>query len=169
MEKVHRDQFVRVRPFGSLGDKGCDGYLSSTGQVYQCYGKLEDSPPNAASIVKKLGDDYALASAHLTAVMKEWHFVHNLVNGLPPQGFVKIESMKTEFPQHGFGTIGPAGLEHRVFALNERDLFELLGPVATANDSRNLRMEAVRDLVNTVMISIDAGSFAGGEIKPVPA
>ena len=77
MEKVHRDDFVRVRPFGTLGDKGCDGYLISTGQVFQCYGKLEDASPNAAAIVKKLGDDYALAAAHLTAIMKEWHFAHN--------------------------------------------------------------------------------------------
>jgi hypothetical protein len=83
MEMAHGSDFVRVRPFGSLGDKGCDGYLSSSGRVYQCYGKAEDAPPNAAAIVNKLSDDYALAAAHLTGVMKEWHFVHNLVTGLP--------------------------------------------------------------------------------------
>jgi hypothetical protein len=62
MEKLHGDDFVRVRSFGSLGDKGCDGYLSSNGQVFQCYGKLEDAPPNAAGIVKKLEFDYGLAA-----------------------------------------------------------------------------------------------------------
>jgi hypothetical protein len=40
MAKLHSDDFVRVRPFGSLGDKGCDGYLQSCGQVFQCYGAL---------------------------------------------------------------------------------------------------------------------------------
>ena len=87
MEKLHGDDFIRVRPFG----------------------KLEDAPPNAAKIVKKLEDDYGLAAFHLVAVMKEWHFAHNLVNGLPMEAVTKIERMKTTFPQHQFGTIGPVG------------------------------------------------------------
>ena len=40
MQRLHGDDLVRVRPFGQKGDKGCDGYLQSTGQVYQCYGAL---------------------------------------------------------------------------------------------------------------------------------
>jgi len=52
MEKLHGDDFVRIRPLGSLGDKGCDGYLRSNGQVFQCYGKLEDAPVRAAGIVR---------------------------------------------------------------------------------------------------------------------
>jgi len=62
MEKVHGNDFVRVRPFGTLGDKGCDGYLASNGQVFQCFGKLEDAAPNSAAIVQKLKDDYALVT-----------------------------------------------------------------------------------------------------------
>ena len=27
MEQLHGSDFVRIRPFGQLGDKGCDGYL----------------------------------------------------------------------------------------------------------------------------------------------
>jgi hypothetical protein len=27
MQEVHPGDFVRIRPFGKLGDKGCDGYL----------------------------------------------------------------------------------------------------------------------------------------------
>jgi len=168
MEKLHGSEYVRVRPFGSLGDKGCDGYLSSNGQVFQCYGKLEDAPPNAAAIVKKLGDDYDLAAAHLKSIMKEWHFAHNLVNGLPTDAVLKIEAMKVAFPQHGFGVIGPAGIDERIFKLSEAHLFELLGPAATAEDSRNLRMEEVRDLVDALMAAIDAGPSTSGEILPVP-
>jgi hypothetical protein len=168
MEKLHGDDFVRVRPFGSLGDKGCDGYLSSNGQVFQCYGKLEDAAPNAAAIVKKLGEDYGLAALHLTTIMKEWHFAHNLVNGLPTEAVLELERMKTAFPQHRFGAIGPAGLEERVFRLGDDHLFELLGPAATAEDSRNLRLEEVRDLTDSLMASIDARPIADAEIRPVP-
>jgi len=55
-----------------------------------------------------------------------------------------------------------------VFRLSEDCLFGLLGPVATAEDSRNLRMDEVRDLVDALMRSIDAGPGTVGEIKPVP-
>jgi hypothetical protein len=168
MERLHGADFVRVRPFGLLGDKGCDGYLSSNGQVFQCYGKLEDASVRSADIVKKLGDDYGLAATYLTAIMKEWHFAHNLVNGLPTDAVLKIEAMKTAFPQHLFGAIGPAGLEERVFKLSEHHLVDLLGPAATAEDSRNLRMTEVRDLVDAVMKSIDTTTNALGDIQPVP-
>lgn len=168
MEKLHADDFIRVRPFGAAGDKGCDGYLSTSGQVFQCYGKLEDSPPNVAIIVKKLDDDYRLASDHLKQIMKEWHFSHNLVNGLPTDAVLKIEAMKKAHPKHEFGVVGPAGLEDRVFKLEMHQIIELLGPAATAQDTRNLRIEEVRDLVATLMATIDTGSVIQQDIRPVP-
>jgi hypothetical protein len=76
--------------------------------------------------------------------------------------------MKVAFPVHQFGTIGPAALEERVLALSESQLFGLLGPAATADDSRNLHMEEVRDLVEAVMTSIDDEAMEPREIKPVP-
>jgi len=167
MEKLHGADFVRVRPFGAAGDKGCDGYLSSTGQVFQCYGKQEDAPVNAAAIVKKIGDDYSLASKNIPT-MKEWHFVHNLVNGLPTDAVNKIEAMKLEFRQHKFGTIGPTALGEIVLKLSDADLLELLGPTATAEDSRNLRLDEVRYLVEALVTSIDGGAIRQDEIRPVP-
>ncbi len=168
MEKSHRDDFVRVRPFGSLGDKGCDGYLVSSGQVFQCYGKLEDAVVNVAVLVKKLDDDYALAAAHLPTIMKEWHFAHNLVNGLPTEAVLKIEGMKVKFKRHKFGLFGPASLLDLVFGLSEVDIADLLGPGATAEDSRNLRLEEVRDLVESLMGAIDDTLVVPGPIQPVP-
>ena len=128
MEKLHGDDFVRIRALGSLGDKGCDGYLVSNGQVFQCYGKLEDTPVRAASIVKKLDDDYTLAASHLIAIMKEWHFAHNLVNGLPTEAVLKIEAMKTAFPQHQFGTGRTSGTRRTGVQVERRLSFRLARP-----------------------------------------
>lgn len=36
MKAKYRDDFSRVKPFGTLGDKGCDGFLHSSGTVYAC-------------------------------------------------------------------------------------------------------------------------------------
>ena len=43
MAKTLGEDYVIVRAFGSLGDKGCDGFRASTGTMYACYGKLEDA------------------------------------------------------------------------------------------------------------------------------
>lgn len=168
MERTHCD-FVRVRPFGSVGDKGCDGYKASTGQVFQCFGKLEDAAVNVAKLVSKMQDDYALASAHLKQIMKQWHFAHNLVDGLPIDAVTQFEAMKKANPTHGFGLISPVSLEGQVLSLSPADLLELLGPAATAEDTGNLRMEEVRDLVKVLMSTIDETEVRADEVRPVPA
>ncbi|OWK25144.1 hypothetical protein AJ87_14030 [Rhizobium yanglingense] len=38
MERIHGDDFIRVKPHGNLGDDGVDGYFLHDGIVYQCYG-----------------------------------------------------------------------------------------------------------------------------------
>jgi hypothetical protein len=89
MGKLHGTDFVRVRAFGRLGDKGCDGYLQSCGQVFQCYGALNGVLGAVSYLIRKMGDDFAKALGAIPEIMKEWHMVHNLVEGLP------IESIKS--------------------------------------------------------------------------
>ncbi|HEX3430793.1 MAG TPA: ABC-three component system protein [Rhizomicrobium sp.] len=168
MEKYHGTDFVRIRAFGSLGDKGCDGYVQSTGATYQCFGKSHDSSVNVQKLVDKVGDDYATAATHLNSIMKEWHFAHNLVDGLPVNVVQKIELLRSDNPHHKFGLIGPSGLEVLVLQLSPDDLHPLLGPAATAEDTRNLQLEEVRDLIQNLMAKIDAKPNISGPITPVP-
>ena len=55
MSKLHGDDFIPVRAFGRRGDKGCDGYLLQSGQLFQCYGKLHDAALSVDTVVNKLG------------------------------------------------------------------------------------------------------------------
>lgn len=168
MEKRFGADFHRVRAMGSLGDKGCDGYLQSSGCVFQCYGKSEDAALNVKMLISKVNGDYALASTHLGAIMKEWHFAHNLVNGVPTEFVMTIEDLKMANPHHLIGVIGPAALEERVFELDGHVIAALLGPAATAEDSRNLRLEVVAELVNSLMASIDTEPVPEGDPIAVP-
>jgi hypothetical protein len=168
LEARYGSDFVRVRPFGSLGDKGCDGYRGTGGQVFQCYGKLEDAAPKASTIVKKIGDDYQLAGGHLGKIMREWHFAHNLVSGLPIEAVQKIEELK-QAGAHVVGVFGPASLWTIVDEISETELFNLLGPAATAEDSQNLKLEEVRLLTDSLMASISSGTVLNAPIKPVPS
>jgi hypothetical protein len=169
LEAAHGADFVRVRPFGSLGDKGCDGYRQSNGQVFQCYGKLEDGKLVATTLAKKVTDDYALASSHLQAVMKEWHFAHNLVDGVPVELILAIEGLKQANGNHVIGLVSPASLQELVLQLPQTRLETLLGPAATAADTANLRMDEVRDVVAAVIAAIDIGPVQDASVADVPA
>jgi hypothetical protein len=169
MERAHGPDYVRIRPFGSLGDKGCDGYLRSLGRVYQCFGKLGDSAVTVSTLVSKLGDDYDLAKRELRDLMKSWCFVHNLSDGLPVDALLKLKALQTANPQHGFSTMSPGALWEVIKDLSEADLLDLLGPAATAEDSRALRLELVRELVDELCERVSSHVAPAASIKPVPA
>lgn len=168
LEKAYSADFIRIRSFGSLGDKGCDGYLQSCGRVFQCYGKMQDTAVSVTTLVGKINDDFALAGLHLKAVMKEWHFGHNLVNGLPTEAVLALEALKTANQNHTIGLIGPAKLEEYALGLSSDNLLELFGPAATAEDSKNLKMAEVGALMGNVISAINTGPSNADDVKPVP-
>lgn len=168
MERIHGNDFIRVRPFGSLGDKGCDGYLQGNGQLFQCYGKLHDAGLTVSTLVSKMSDDYGKAALALAVIMKEWHFVHNLVDGIPIEAVVRLEELKAANGHHRFGMFGPPTFEERILALDELHVTALLGPVASAEDSRNMRIEEVAHLIAAVMRDIDNPPLADAEPNEPP-
>lgn len=168
MERAHGSDFIRVRAFGSLGDKGCDGYLQTLGRVFQCYGKMPDAAVNVATLVNKINDDYTLAGNHLKAIMKEWHFGHNLLNGFPTEAVLALEQLKASNKHHTIGLIGPSRLEEYALGLDGNALSELFGPAATAEDSRNLNMTEVGALMDSVISAMGGGAINDSDLKPVP-
>jgi hypothetical protein len=117
MAKVHGEDFVRVRPYGQLGDKGCDGYLGSSGRVFACYGALNADGGKVAYLISKMDSDFSKAAAALSTILNEWHMVHNLVDGLPVEAVLKLEELKKANSSKKFGFIGLEGFRERVFGL----------------------------------------------------
>lgn len=167
MEWLHGDDFVRVRAFGQLGDKGCDGYLLSTGQLFQCYGALNGETNQVARLTKKMKDDFATALAKLGGIMQEWHMVLNLVDGLPVDAVEALAELKAANPKIKFGIIGKEGLEERIFKLSIERITSLFGPAATPADVNNLDVEALRQLVNELGTA-DHPTLDDVDLKPVP-
>ncbi|WID94890.1 hypothetical protein QO058_18965 [Bosea vestrisii] len=168
MERLHGTDFLPARAMGSLGDKGCDGYLRGSGQVFQCYGKRHDTPLNTTTVVNKIKDDYATAASKLPAIMKEWHFVHNLFDGIPVDVIELIEALGRQHSDHRFGLIGPASFSDRVLGLPENDLVFLLGPVASSEESMNMRVEEVATLMAGVIKGMDETPFADARPNQPP-
>ena len=106
MEYIHGSDYVRVRPFGATGDKGCDGYLKSSGVVFQCYGAINGASTKVAYLVDKIESDFHKARTGLSSIMKEWKMVHNLVDGLPITAVQKIHEIEDANPQITCGFIG---------------------------------------------------------------
>jgi hypothetical protein len=168
MSSLHKDDFVPVRAFGSLGDKGCDGYLLSCGRLFQCYGKMEDAAVAVATIVGKINGDFTLAKANFGETMKEWYFVHNLANGLPVEALLAIDGLKKANPDLKIGLMGPDVFETHVFGLDEADLIGLLGPAGTAEHTKAMRVEEVAAIIASIVTSVDADTPPVADPKPVP-
>lgn len=168
MARRHGDDFVRTRPWGSAGDKGCDGYLVSTGDLFQCYGRIHDAGLSLPSVIAKMGEDYAKAVGALARLIKGWSFVHNLVDGVPVDVMAKLHELSAANPHHRFGFVGPEGIAKRVFELSEAEIIRLIGPAANAADTQNLRIEEVAGLISVVMGSVSGDVPPAAAPKPVP-
>jgi hypothetical protein len=153
MGHLHGSDFVRVRAYGSLGDKGCDGYLQTTGQLFQCYGALNGETKKVATLTKKIKTDFATAKAKLGSIMKEWHMVLNLVDGVPVEAVETLEALKAANPGIKIGLIGKEGFEERVFGLNGERIASLLGPTVTPVEAKTLDVEVLRKLIDDLALS----------------
>jgi hypothetical protein len=168
MVAAHGSDFVRVRAFGAAGDKGCDGYLQSSGKVFACYGAINAASDKVQYLIKKMDDDFSKALKALAAIMKEWHMVHNLVDGLPADAILKLDALKQANKTHTFGFIGMEGFEAAIFSLPITKIDALLGMAATAQDAQNLQTIELRDLVAAVVQAADAQPIDVSAIRPVP-
>lgn len=168
MGLLHGDDFVRVRPYGALGDKGCDGYVQSKGQLFQCYGALAGELKQVATLTTKMTDDFAKALKNLAAIMKEWHMVHNIADGLPVEAITTMDALRKSNPTLTLGFIGVEGFSERVFRLQPFQIEPLLGPVASDADATTLDTAALRDLIQHLRTEADAIDFDPQDLRPVP-
>lgn len=168
MERRFKSDFVRVRPMGRLGDKGCDGYLQSTGQLYQCYGKVGDAALNVGTATAKMVDDYDKAATHFKDIMKEWHFVHNLIDGVPSEMILTLGSLKSKNGSCKVGLAGPEWFADTIFNLDEANVVDVLGPAATADQTYGLDLEMVRELLEAMTENIHTTPIDEGDPRPVP-
>lgn len=168
MAKAYGSDFVRVRAFGQLGDKGCDVYLQSSGRVFQCYGALNAEQDKVAYLVGKMKTDHAKASKELDSLMKEWDMVHNLVDGLPIEAVQALDALKKDNPKQRFAFFGLESFDEIIFSLDEQKIEDLLGIAATALDGLGLQTAELRDLVNGVALALDETAGTTASIQPVP-
>lgn len=95
-KSLWKEDFTPTIPMGRRGDLKCDGFRSSSGTVYQCYGPRYGQA-NVGDALAKIDEDFRGAKAHWGSRLREWRFVVNLYRDkLPSEVVLRIEQLAAE-------------------------------------------------------------------------
>lgn len=120
-----RDQFVRIRPYGRVGDRKVDGLCWGDGTAYQVYSPDEMKESETR---KKIEEDLAGAAEHWGAELKRWVFVFNVRRGVPADVIGCLQEQRQKFPNITIESLSNDDLWQIVRSLPLQDRIEILGP-----------------------------------------
>lgn len=149
MKMRHGEDFGRVRPWGNLGDRKCDGYLTSKKILFQVYAPNEMKLDAAT---KKIDEDYEGAEAYWGDHIRYWAFVHNSHDGLSGDIEKKLADMKAAHPHRNFCHYGPDWLQDEVMTLDATKIIALLGPPNYPHMMQEVRASDIADLIRSVSL-----------------
>lgn len=112
-------KFRPVKPYGSLGDMGNDGYISDEGVYYQVYAP-ENLPKNTTKAINKMAEDFQKLLAYWDSIspIKEYYFVVNdKYKGCPPHIEKALHDLKNKHNLQNAGIFPVTKLEEIFFQL----------------------------------------------------
>jgi hypothetical protein len=161
MELRYPGDFQRVKPYGRLGDRKCDGYHSSIKVVCQVYApetlKLD-------VILAKIDEDFLGALDYWKDQMLGWRFVHNQWRGLPADVVSKLTGLETKHKIE-VSHWGEPEIRGEVFQLSGVDIGVVLGNAPTRANVSELGFEDLRIVLETISQQPSSGEE---EVRPVP-
>jgi len=162
MEKAHPADFIRVRPWGNIGDRKNDGYLRSERTLFQSYAPMEMS---AAEAVAKIDEDFLGALPHWKQFFDVWAFVHNCRDGLGPDVTSKLLEMSAAHAPLRAVPWGFEEIRRRLFTINDADIAALLGPAPTRSDMGKVTVAKLETVLRAIARQ---PATPDQEIQPVP-
>lgn len=136
--------FEPWKPQGVFGDYKCDGYRPNQKTVYQCNAPEHFS---AATVVKKINDDFLGAVDNFGNAMQKWIFVHNQTQGLPARAGMKIVDLRAAHSGVKIEVWGPIELKRQLKDLSPQALSQLLGGIQTNLEFDSTAMDALKNLI----------------------
>lgn len=162
MEKRFPGDFIRVRPWGKIGDRKNDGYVKSKRWLFQVYAPNEMSAKEACA---KIEQDYYGALPYWKKYFDTWIFVHNSKQGFGPEVTAKL----LELDKTGPPAVESWGFEELcrvVFELNSAQLNSLFGPIPEKRDIINVGLESLASVLDQIA-TIEASP--NPDLRPPPA
>ncbi len=163
MEKRYPADFVRVRPWGNIGDRKNDGYVRTRRMLFQSYAPNEMA---AATCVAKINDDFTGALPHWDTHFGTWVFVHNSRQGLGPDVLKVLLDLGAANAPLVVTHWGFEELRQEAMALSESDLASLLGPAPTRPRMIALGLAELAPVLDQVA---RLPPVAEPDLRPVPA
>lgn len=121
--------FSSVTPWGKMGDRKHDGYLTSRRQIFQVYAPHKMTQDKACA---KISEDFAGACDYWSDYFDRWTFVSNSDSVGGPEIERLLLSLAAGPPKRILDRMGPAELRLKVFGLCPADVSKLLGPPVTS-------------------------------------
>lgn len=162
MEKRYPADFVRVRPWGNVGDRKNDGYIRSKRWLFQVYAPNEMRSKEALAKIKV---DYNGALQHWKQHFDIWVFVHNSKQGLGPDVTAKLIELNNLGPPAAVAW-GFEELRRVVFELAPEELASLFGPVPGRRDMMDLGLENLSPVLDHIAAM---ESNLDPDLRPPPA
>lgn len=163
MEMRYPGDFVRVRPWGSLGDHKNDGYLTSKRKLFQCYAPREMS---MAACKTKINEDFSEALPYWKAHFDEWIFTHNDIDGLAADVLRVLLDLSTANAPVVAVQWGYPELLEEFSRLSETNLVRLLGPAPGRKNVIDVRLEDIQSLLDHIALQPEPRNV---DVRVVPA
>ncbi|MCY7276206.1 MAG: NACHT domain-containing protein, partial [Phormidesmis sp. CAN_BIN44] len=119
-----RPGFIRVRPYGNIGDRKCDGLFRDDSIFFQVYSPDE---LEQAKVQKKIDEDLDGVVAHWGDGFKTWIFVYNVRRGLPPDIPGTLHEKQKQYPDITIDHLSNDGLWEIARGLSAEQRNEILG------------------------------------------
>lgn len=163
MEMRYPSDFVRVRPWGNVGDRKNDGYLRSKRKLFQCFAPRE---MKIARCLKKINDDFTAALPYWQQYFGEWIFTHNDAKGLAPDVLKLLLDLSLANAPVVATHWGYTEILTEFKALSPTNVESLLGPAPGLKDVVDIRVEDVRRLLEHIALQPEPLTV---DVRPVPA
>lgn len=126
----YKTGFIRVRPYGNIGDRKCDGLFQYESEFFQVYSPDE---LEQAKVQRKIDEDLDGAVKHWGQAIREWTFVYNVKQGLPPDILQTLQKKEIQYPNIRISHLSNDDLWEIARGLNLQERSEVLGvpPEAT--------------------------------------
>jgi len=163
MEMRYPGDFVRVRPWGKLGDHKNDGYLASKRQLFQCYAPRE---MDMTTCKAKINEDFTEALPFWKDYFDQWFFTHNDFDGLAADVLKLLLDLSTAHAPVSAAQWGYAELRQEFKQLTDVDVATLLGHAPGRKDVLDLRLEDVKRLLEHIALQPEPLAV---DVRLVPA
>lgn len=144
MEKRYPGDFQRVRPWGNIGDRKCDGYLKSKRCLYQVYAPDD---MKIAKAITKIEEDFAEALPFWKKHFDSWVFVHNAYYGLAADVLQKLLDLEQAHTPITLDRCGFAELRLELFQMDASAIASILGPAPELRDMLSLGFDDLRPVL----------------------